>query len=55
MSDVSLKNHNQAIQDLQTKLDEVHDKHDKQLAQIAKKQDAEINKRVAEAVATALT
>ena len=34
--DISLENHNQAIQDLQTKLDEAQDKHDKQLAKLAK-------------------
>ena len=53
-NDISLEDHNQAIQDLQTKLDEAQHNHDRQMAQLAKKQDTEINKRVAEAVAAAL-
>ena len=52
--DISLEDHNKAIQDLQTKLDEAQNTHTKQMAQLAKKQESEINKRVAEAVAAAM-
>ena len=51
--DNSFEDHNHAIQELQTKLDEAQDMHDRHIAQLAKHHDAEITRRVAEAIATA--
>ena len=52
--DVSLEDRNHAIQNIQTKMNEAQEKHDRQIAKLAEKQDAEITKRVTEAVAAAL-
>jgi hypothetical protein len=52
--DISLEDHNKAIQDLQTTLAEAQNTHAKQMTQLAKKQESEINKRVAEAVTAAM-
>jgi hypothetical protein len=54
-ADVPFEDHNQAIQELQAKLDAAQDVHDRHIAQLAKQYDAEITRRVAEAIATAST
>ena len=50
--DIPFEAHNHAYKELQTKLDEAQDMHDKHIAQLAKQHDAEIT-RVAEAIAAA--
>ena len=52
-ADIPFEDHNHAIQELQTKLVEAHDVHDRHIAQLAKQHDAEITtRRVSEAIAT---
>ena len=51
--DIPFEDHNHAIQELQTKLDEAQDMHDRHNAQLAKQHDAKITRKVAEAIAKA--
>ena len=52
--DISFEDHELAVQELYSQMQEVQDKHDKQIAKLTRRQDVEVTKRVAEAVAAAL-